>query len=333
MSDPIHIFSENPLEQIWTNLSSFESKKLAKKMIKSRAEAEGHVISEDLLTAKSVGLAYCLRNAREYLREPPHEWNKRILGTYYGIMSFIGAQLIADPTSSYDLKSFEAATKQGHGLGNYDTIEEFPIGQKVFVTGDGLFVKYLKYLGINSENMSLSRNQISNSDVETFTEKLVSLDDLLARIPEVAQLYNEVTDRLPLHVRAAEAEGRFASRGTSETSIEVISRHPITLEFLTNTLGLPLHDLQKTNYHTSMISYTGLLKHSKDQYWTEVLSIHKSVMATPCWIKPVLGSISEPLAIHFMTLYALSILVRYRPSLWREISDGDLDSFFALIRN
>lgn len=46
---------------------------------------------------------------------------------------------------------------------------------------------------------------------------------------------------------------------------------------------------------------------------------------------PLFGAINEYRAAALVLLYALSILVRYRPSLWRQIREGELDHFRALI--
>jgi hypothetical protein len=48
---------------------------------------------------------------------------------------------------------------------------------------------------------------------------------------------------------------------------------------------------------------------------------------------PVLGDISEHRILSVVTLYALSILVRYMPSAWRRIEGGDWDEHLALVKN
>jgi hypothetical protein len=46
---------------------------------------------------------------------------------------------------------------------------------------------------------------------------------------------------------------------------------------------------------------------------------------------PVLGGLKEYRALCVVILYALSIVVRYRPSLWRRVQEGDLDHLRVLI--
>ena len=46
---------------------------------------------------------------------------------------------------------------------------------------------------------------------------------------------------------------------------------------------------------------------------------------------PVFSSVGEYRAICVVLLYALSIVVRYRPSVWRRVQEGDLDHMRVLI--
>ena len=57
--------------------------------------------------------------------------------------------------------------------------------------------------------------------------------------------------------------------------------------------------------------------------------LYKSVMAFDCYVKPLLG-IGDVLVLDFVLLYCLSIWVRYRPALWREISEGKYDLYRPL---
>ena len=47
---------------------------------------------------------------------------------------------------------------------------------------------------------------------------------------------------------------------------------------------------------------------------------------------PTVGGLREYRTIAVMTLYALSIMVRYLPSAWRRIEGGDEDQYLALVR-
>jgi hypothetical protein len=90
--------------------------------------------------------------------------------------------------------------------------------------------------------------------------------------------------------------------------------------------------LRPANDEASRWSYfIGDLKHPKEKLWWQCLDIYKSGYCGTSIIVPLWGQITDPFVIHFMTLYALSIVVRYLPLLWHEIEDGSLDHIRALI--
>jgi YaaC-like protein len=59
---------------------------------------------------------------------------------------------------------------------------------------------------------------------------------------------------------------------------------------------------------------------------------HSTVLAYDSCVVPLMG-IDDVFVIEFILLYVLSIWVRYRPALWREINEGALDEFRALVTN
>ena len=77
--------------------------------------------------------------------------------------------------------------------------------------------------------------------------------------------------------------------------------------------------------------FVGDLTHPKERLWSEYVDTYKSGYCGTSIIVPVWGKIADPFLIHFMTLYALSIVVRYLPLLWHEIEDGNLNHIRALI--
>lgn len=344
MSDVIDIQSENPIEQLWLYLSSLESIELSKKFISKRAGNRGISLDETILTEKAVGTAYCLRNAREYLRPPSMEWSKRILNTYYGLMSIVEAILIADPKTNYDLEKLEKATTLGHGLKNIDDKnDQFPKAQKIYVTSGGLFAEYLKYREVNTDSIKINR-KITNAS-ELSSSECVSIDELLARIPEISNLYFEMAGKMPLCVgiskdthcseekKTGNSQPVNTDEGLEETWLRLFFPSSPTLEFIEELcIGLENYELYTRKTGKRPMYWVGRIKHKQNNAWETSIKLHKSPMASSYWIKPVMGSIEDYLSINYMLLYILSILVRYRPKIWREISEGHLDNYFAVIK-
>lgn len=355
----IKILSENPIEQIWLHLSKWESKTLALRLIRERARQGGVFLDDERADAKAQGLAYCLRNAREYLRDPEASWNKRLLNGYYGLMSLVGAIMIADPASDYDLAKFELAAKMGHGLNNVDDpAAAFPDAQKVYVTEDGLLVRYLASLGVGNRDLKLGRKDAERA-LHTQDPRLMSLDTLLASIPELHDLYFDVTGRRPLSVgvffhsdlnwnsargdEAGDLVGEFLrairlfdpsveepDRGVwlGLRSNEVIDEQAARSQF-----HLPFEKYQTyRDDHDGREYLAGFLPASSSANWKSSMGAYGSAMADTVYAAPLVGRITDTIAVHYCLMYALSIIVRYRPSLWREISEGRHDDYFALIK-
>ena len=59
--------------------------------------------------------------------------------------------------------------------------------------------------------------------------------------------------------------------------------------------------------------------------------MHHSPFERQALILPIFGGVAEYRAICVVLLYALSIVVRYRPSVWRRVQEGDLDHMRVLI--
>lgn len=70
--------------------------------------------------------------------------------------------------------------------------------------------------------------------------------------------------------------------------------------------------------------------------WHQALPLHETPF-TPnvagTLIEPLFGSVTEFRSVALALLYGLSIVVRYRPSIWRRVQEGDLDHFRALIES
>jgi hypothetical protein len=75
---------------------------------------------------------------------------------------------------------------------------------------------------------------------------------------------------------------------------------------------------------------TGTYKHPAADQWYDSIGLYHSDVGSSL-IAPMWGRKSNIFLIHFMTLYALSIVVRYLPSFWYKIEHGELDHVRALL--
>lgn len=325
---PLPILSENPLQQIWLHLSAFESVPLCERTIRQRAEREEKLVEDDLLKAKAIALAYFMRNAREYFSDPPAEWTKRILVSYYGLLSFACALLVADPSNDLELSKMERATAHGHGLGSIDGPDAatFPESPRVYVKSQGFFVEYLRNENVDTKPLVVDGSISKPKGARDAWQRGTSLQDLIARVPELAELYHQVTGKPPLSVAV------YVWPESESVSVRFKGVVDLTEGFIRDTLQLPME--------FQFVAATGVLDNHwiahvanrKERPWWKVLRTHQSSMSYSSWFKPVLGVIHDPVALHLMPSYLLSILVRYRPSVWRELVADGGGSFYPLIR-
>jgi hypothetical protein len=99
-------------------------------------------------------------------------------------------------------------------------------------------------------------------------------------------------------------------------------------------LSLPLLELEsEVDNVSNQTFFTGRLTHQAEEPWYGSLELYKSGYSGTSYIAPLWGGIRDPFIFHFLILYALSIIVRYLPSLWHDIEDGSLDNVRALIEH
>lgn len=349
---PLRILSESPLDQIWTQLSLWESANLARKLIRERADRHGLSIDPDLLERKGLALSYCIRTSRENIRNPFGGHTVGNVCNYYGCMWLAAATLAADPSNDVDLERLEEFTKRGHGLGNIAATEgNFPDNEFLYVRESGFFRQLLKASGVDRStlaNLSLAGGRlppVSDLDADQ-RQRLLSLDGILARIPELASIYEYVTNRSSLtfgihhssrnmgeDIEDAKTGNRSGTpmpkRIRDYTWLDVYGSGPIAEDHIRQN-GPPVQDLEWGDY-AGHRSWRGKLFHPAASRWYDHITLHKSAMTGTCWIKPMFTGLNDVFALHLVLLYALSILARYRPAVWRKVIEGELDQYRSLI--
>lgn len=357
----ILLLSDDMLGEIWTYLSTWESDQLALDLITERAAFANIPLDAALGEEKAKSLAYCLRNARECIRPPQAEFIPRIVTRYYGCMWLVSAIMISDPSTEYTLERIEGRTKQGHGLGNIARDQSpFPQSEFIYLREQGLFPAYLRYLGLTKDDLKSIRptahrfesfDDLSDDD----RSKLVSLTDVLARLPEIRNYVIDTTGEQPLSFHIYHSSRNMAEKAERDahnrsflrqahrppieqqipdpdfTWIGIEQSEDMDLAFIEQN-GPPLTEWQRDSSGMSESNnWIGKFAHTRDKIWWEVMETHSSAMAPTHWLKPINNRISDYIALHFMALYCLSILTRYRPSTWREVTEGRLNRYRVLI--
>lgn len=176
---------------------------------------------------------------------------------------------------------------------------------------------------------------------------LVPMIDLMARVPEMGDTFEYITDRPRLSFRvfhssqnmgeniddAKTALGSLSpvmpKRTRDYTWIKLVVPLDTPKDHLL-TYGPPLTELEVHEYAGERY-WSGKFAHEPSKVWHDVMKTYSSAMSPTCWVYPVLGRLSDVFSMHLMLLYQMSILARYRPAIWREIIEGDHNAFRPLI--
>ncbi len=345
--------AENTDEIVRLRLNRLKSVKLCEKLLQAKNKGIKTPLSDEVIKSKSIGLSSAIESALGYLDQGTVSLNSKVLSRYYFMLQLTIAEQVAKVNNQDDLKSVQKHTEQGHGLGTIrDSSKKFPEDYYTFTLKGGHFYSYLKSIGANPKEFSLDRRPRKFDDITEF-DKLVNIDDLFRRIPELNNVVEEYTGKPPLsfhigyspkntennleavkeHIRTT---GEFVLQApkTEQKKTSIISFHEntetVNPEFL-QSLGLPFYDY---SYSTDSLSGDKTVESKLDhdtKYWHQAIETYSSGYSPTCIIAPMWSKVSDPIIVNFTLLYTLSIIVRYLPDLWYEISSGELNHYGSLI--
>lgn len=332
-----HIQSENPINQIWSRIRQFKTKGLAKKLIVERYSSIGATYSDEIASKKAEGMAFCIQNACDYFEAASEQkLNQRIVSLYYGAIAFASAEMLASPEGASSLDEVEKMTKFGHGLYTFDSIDDNSFeGFVVGVLSNGFFKKWVEFLGADVSSFPAKKPKKSE-DVDLSKNEVTTLIELFSRIPELEDLFLLVTDSPTNWLTFNYDSEANGSLGLNEPRLR---ESYVTINDISCSkskediaaLALPLDQIEYQSSEYPGLHFKALVKHPEEAFWHGVLKQHSSPYTSSSIIIPAFGSVGEYRAICVALLYSLSILVRYRPSIWREVVSGKHENYLALI--
>jgi hypothetical protein len=332
------LVSEQPIESIWLRLRQLQSVTLAKRLIEDRALHAGIELSSDAIQSKADGLAYVLRNASDYFQASDHRnVSQRVLNLYYGSLAFAFAEMLAVPNGAASVADLETSTKQGHGLyttdGQADGLEDLVVG----IISSGFFPAWMRTMGMDMSHVPAKKPR-RYSDLTAMTEApWTTTERLFAVIPEIGDLYADIFPGAAAWVEphgdmeANIAGGAFASAKLGRSYIRLVDEFGrLSLSNIAEFPG-PIGEISEVDSKGDGRHFRVLVDHvGKPNAW-EALDLHHSPFKRSALLKPVLVGVAAYRANCLVLLYALSIVVRYRPGLWRRVQEGDLDHLRVLI--
>ena len=331
------ITSEAPLDAIWARLEQFRSVHLAKKLVERRHVGDVRPIA---MAAKAEGIAFTIRNAADYFRAGDTEsLSRRILNLYYGVLALASAEMLATSAAS-GLDEIESFTKGGHGLNTVPSPEGGFAGFHVHVLNSGFYARWASFLGADITTYPKQRAKTEGDLQNLRPDTQATISRLLSAIPELGDLYLEVFDGEPSWIVPhydAEASGGFAqfsNRTRPDSSyVTLLDQSGRISQERIQAANWPIAEvaLGQTKYPGK--AFRARVDHADHEFWHGALPLHNSAfLPSHTLIMPVLSGASEYRSLALVILYALSIIVRYMPSIWRRIEGGDWDQYLVVIK-
>ena len=331
------LLSEEPIEAIWLRLRQLTSVALARKLVGTRATNEGVALADEVIRTKAEGLAFSLRNANDYFRmRDGQNVSQRVLNLYYGSMSFAFAEMLAAPKGPANLADIEKITTLGHGLCTLDGESEGLEHVVVSTVATGFFASWMKFLGISTDNFPRQKPKVYADLTKQTASSWLSVEGLFARIPEVSDLFLDIFESKPAWITPTYDNQANASvldnptrRSTTTYSLLADDSARLTKEDVAAFPG-PISEILEVAAKGGGRHFRVAVDATGKKSWWDALSIHHSPFERNALIMPAFGVVGEYRAICVALLYALSIMVRYRPSVWRRVQEGDHDHLRVL---
>lgn len=330
------IQSENPIEQIWLRIKQFKSQEVALTLIKHRARENNIDIDDDILMEKAKGAAFCIQNASEYFEViTGQSLSKKIINLYYGCISLASAEMLMDPSSKYkSLDEIEDATKYGHGLFTHDslienTFEGFIVGAKQ----NGFFSKWVKFLGFNTKDFT-KNNPKSDEDINFNDRGTSTLIELISHIPELQDILKSTSNKSCDYLKIYPDKLLNGSNDDNKDSVYVkiidISKKKTAKDI--DKLSPAIEQVEYSGFEDGSHCFRALINRKKEyDVNLELIRQYKSPYVGTVILTPIFEEITNYRVTACAILYSLSILVRYRPSIWREIESGKYFKYSILI--
>jgi hypothetical protein len=138
----------------------------------------------------------------------------------------------------------------------------------------------------------------------------------------VSPHYDSVANK---HMRLRATKGR-----PDRSYVELVASGRLGRDTIADFPG-PISEIAEVPSEDGGRAFRVAVDHKGQEYWYEALRIHRSPFSEGALILPIFGTVTEFRAICLVLLYALSIVVRYRPSIWRRVQEGDLDHLRVLV--
>ena len=347
----------DPDELLRLRFSRLKSVEICEKLLHEKCVKKGVSLDEATLREKSKGLSSAVDSGLNYWRIKEESLNTRVLSRYYALLQFTIAEEVASVDNNMDLKEAQKHTERGHGLSTLRkyTDNDFLENYFCYFRTDGHLHHYLQQIGFQkNEDFFVAKRLKMEDDLGGIS--VVSLLDLFRRIPELQNVVEEYTGKCPLVLnigldsmrehekkelrreKYSKESGTFQFFAPEETDAEVttyVSIYPtsenMTPEYV-ESLQTPFSNFRLAEDSPTRSEYIACdFRHANEGLWWNSIKTYKSSYSATSYIVPLFGKIDDPVVINYCLMYTLSIIVRYLPDIWYEITAGAMNNIGSLI--
>lgn len=297
-------------EAVWRKLEAFSSEKTLKRTLGDQKNIKDIIFS--------------LKTARDFLLDKDETLATRLIHNYYGCFWTLSTIILArNPELTLD--EISQASKSGHGLALAYDHNSDPLNWGVFILRTGFFPLVLKSVPFETDLDSVSiKNGISKKefakDFEKYKASSFTLDELVARFPELNWHYELLSDKPSLCLYLYKGYNPLI-RTSKLMKPEIIKIHFPKIQELSLDEGTSQDfadcDQYKVEFDRSDTSL-GAENHSSPM-------TDKNVIAQ--LTKPLKGDLLR----HTLFSYSWSIIARYAPNHLKAIEEGDLTHWLPFL--
>ena len=218
--------------------------------------------------------------------------------------------------------------------GTSDGLEQIVVG----VLPAGFFPAWVKSMGAPIAQFPESKPRRYSQLASAPADSWLTIEALFATIPELADLFSNIFTAkprwlMPVYDQTANQGLSLFGQPKPVTRSYVLlvdETARLTKEDIALFPG-PISEIGEVPSEGAGRHFRAAVEHPPGNVWWESFLIHHSPFQRDALILPIFGVVSEYRAISVVLLYALSIIVRYRPSVWRRVQEGDLDHMRVII--
>jgi hypothetical protein len=316
-------YTETPLKDIWEHIRFLSIENNCKRLLNGEIKSKRTLVysDEDVLTQKSKEISMCLKQADEYFTaSETTSINTSPLLLFYGMLSLAKALIVANKEELYldKIKYHGLETRPRYDfLKTYnENPENWSIENEYALTNDGVF---------NHLIMILDNYALPNSSVIMFK-------DIIKCIPELwgiyEKYYNESSNIRSLHSIEEKMEPNYSLR------LNISGKDPQKILDVIPELQNDF-DIGKELYHNQAVVFTSK---NIDEF-PKYIGIYRPQFGGNYIIKGVRyfngndfkNEFVSLESLDYIAMYILSVCVRYKQVLWRQIISGEKSGSISLI--